>query len=67
MVKGEEWKDKLVEGRKYHIVARFTDQFLEFMGIGAVGSDHQDPVFMTTGLVTMMIPWEAIEKLEPVD
>jgi hypothetical protein len=40
---------------------------MEFTGKGAVGSERQDPVFMTTGLVTMMIPWEAIEKLEPVE
>ncbi len=34
------------------------------MGTGAIGTECQDPVFMTTGLVTMIIPWEAIETLD---
>jgi len=67
MIITNEWKDMVVPGRRYHVVARFTDQDLEFMGIGAVGSERQDPVFMTTGLVNMMIPWESIEKLDPVE
>ena len=57
----------VVPGRRYHVVAQFTDQDLEFMGTGAVASECQDPVFTTTGLVNMMIPWESIEKLDPVE
>jgi hypothetical protein len=67
MIVANEWKGMVVPGKRYHVVAQFTDQDLEFTGIGAVRSERQDPVFMTTGLVTMTIPWEAIEKLEPVD
>ena len=61
------WKEMVVPGRKYNVVARFTDQDLEFMGTGSIGIERQDPVFRTTGMVTMMIPWEAIEKLELVE
>jgi hypothetical protein len=67
MIVANEWKCMVVPGKRYHVVAQFTDQDLEFTGIGAVGSERQDPVFMTTGLVTMMIPRGAIEKLEPVE
>lgn len=67
MIAVNEWKDMVVPGRKSHLIARFTDQDLEFMGTGVVSSECQDPVFMTTGLVTMMIPWEVIEKLDPVE
>ncbi|MEI6293475.1 MAG: hypothetical protein WCP36_07310 [Methanomicrobiales archaeon] len=67
MIVVDEWKNMVVPGRRYHVVARFTDQDLEFMGTGAVSSERKDPVFMTTGLVNMMIPWEAIEKLDPVE
>jgi hypothetical protein len=57
----------VVPGKRYRVHARFTDLDLEFMGIGAFGTERQGPVFIKTGLVTMMIPWEAIEKLEPVE
>ena len=66
MIIANEWKGMVVPGRRYHVVAQFTEQDLEFTGIGAVASEPQDPVFTTTGRVTMMIPWEAIRKLEPV-
>lgn len=36
MVDGEEWKDKLVPGKKYHIVARFTDDDMIFVKMGVV-------------------------------
>lgn len=66
MIVANEWKNMVVPGKRYHVIAQFTDQDLEFMGTGAVGTERQDPVFITTGLVMMMIPWESIEKLEPV-
>ncbi|MEI7434118.1 MAG: hypothetical protein WCJ93_07715 [Methanomicrobiales archaeon] len=62
-----EWKGMVVPGKKYHVVAQFTDQDLEFMGTGAIGTESQDQVFMTTGQITMIIPWEAIETLDPVE
>jgi hypothetical protein len=67
MIIANEWKDMVVPGKRYHVIAQFTDQDLEFMGIGAIGTECQDPVFMTTGLVTMIIPWDAIETLDPVE
>lgn len=57
----------VVPGRRYHVVAQFAEQDLEFTGTGAIASDRQGPVFMTTGLVNMMIPWDSIETLEPVE
>jgi hypothetical protein len=67
MLTANGWKDLVVPGKRYHVVAQFIDQDLEFMGTGAIGTECQDPVFMTTGIVTMMIPWEVIETLEPVE
>jgi hypothetical protein len=66
MIIANEWKGIVVPGKIYHVVAQFTDQDLEFTGTGTVSSERQDPVFTTTGTVTMTIPWETIEKLEPV-
>jgi hypothetical protein len=66
MIIANEWKGIVVPGKRYHVVAQFTDQDLEFTGTGTVSNERQDPVFTTTGKVTMMIPWEAIRKLEPV-
>jgi len=66
MIVANEWKDMVVPGKRYHVIAQFTDQDLEFMGTGAVAGERQDPVFLTTGMVNMMIPWDAIEKLDPV-
>jgi hypothetical protein len=67
MVKAAEWKDKLVPGKKYRITTRWGDEEVEYRGIGAPGSERQDPLFMSPGLVTSMIPWQAIEKIEQVE
>jgi hypothetical protein len=64
MVNGEEWKDKLVEGKKYHIVARFTDEDMIFVKMGVVGIPEY-PVFSKNG-VTQMLPWRGIDRIEPV-
>jgi hypothetical protein len=37
MINGDEWKDKLVPGKKYHIVARFIDEDMIFVAFGVVG------------------------------
>lgn len=59
MVNGEEWKDKLVPGQKYHIVARFTDYDMIFVKMGVVGIPEY-PVFSKNG-VTQMLPWRGID------
>lgn len=53
----------LVQGRSYRVVARFTDSVMIYRG-ELLGDGN--PVF-EKNLVTMMIPWPAIERLEPVD
>ncbi len=64
MVKAEEWKDKLVPGKKYRVVTRYTNADGIFIGIGTKGiSERQDPVFSFNG-VTMMVPWLGIDRLE---
>jgi hypothetical protein len=67
MVNAEELKEKLVPGKIYRITTRWGDEVVEYRGIGAPGSDRQDPVFRSPGLVTSMIPWPAIEKIEPIE
>lgn len=37
MVNGEKWKDKLVTGKKYHIVTRFNNDEAIFVKKGIVG------------------------------
>lgn len=67
MVNAEEWKSKLVPGKKYLITTRWGEEVVEYVGIGAPGSERQDPVFKSSGLVTSMIPWQAIEKMGSVE
>jgi hypothetical protein len=67
MVNADDWKDKLVLGKKYHIIARFTNADGIFIGIGIKDvSKRQDPVFQF-GEVNMMLPWEGIEIFEIVE
>lgn len=66
MVNGDDWKDKLVEGNKYRVVTRYEDADAVFIGIGAVGSERQDPVF-SFNEVTMMLPWQGIDRIELVE
>jgi hypothetical protein len=65
MVNGDEWKDKLVEGNKYHIVARFIDDDVIFVKMGVVGIPEY-PVFSFNG-VTMMVPWRGIAEIDLVE
>jgi len=65
MVNGDEWKDKLVEGKKYHIVAHFTDEGAVFVKMGVVGIPEY-PVFAFGG-VNRMVPWRGINRIEPVE
>ena len=65
MVNGDEWKDKLVVGKKYHIVARFIDDDVIFVKMGVVGIPEY-PVFAFGG-VNRMLPWRGIDRIEPVE
>ena len=65
MVNGDEWKDKLVEGKKYHIVARFIDDDVIFGKMGVVGIPEY-PVFSFNG-VNRMVPLRGIDRLELVE
>jgi hypothetical protein len=65
MVNGDEWKDKLVEGKKYHIVARFIDDDVIFVKTGVVGIPEYS-VFAFGG-VNRMVPWLGIERIELVE
>ena len=67
MVNAEEWTDKVVKGKKYRIKTRWGENEVEFNMIGAIGSDRQDPVWRSPGGVTSMIPWQAIERITPLD
>jgi len=64
MVHGEEWKDTLVEGKKYHIVARFIDNDVIFVKMGVVGIPKY-PVFSFNG-VNRMLSWRGIDRIELV-
>jgi hypothetical protein len=66
MVNAEEWMDNLVANKKYHIVSRYLDEDAVFIGIGAVG-DMNNPAFSIHSGVTMMLPWQGIDLIEPVD
>jgi hypothetical protein len=67
MIKAEEWKDKLVPGKKYRVVTRYTNTDGIFIGIGVKGvSERQDPVF-SFNRVTMMLPCQGIDHGEPVE
>lgn len=67
MVNEAEWKDKLALQKKYRVVTRYTDADAIFIGIGIKEiSERQDPVFSFNG-VTMMLPWQGIDHLEPVE
>ena len=65
MVKAEEWKDKLVPGKNYHIVARFIDDDAIFVKMGVVGIPEY-PVFSFNG-VNKMVPWRGIDRIELVE
>ena len=67
MVDADKWRERLVMGKIYRITTRWGDEEVEYRGIGATGSDRQDPVFRSSGLVTSMIPWPAIEMIEPIE
>ena len=65
MVNGDEWKDKLVEGKKYHVVARFIEDDVIFVKMGVVGVPEY-PFFSFNG-VNRMLPWRGIDSLELVE
>jgi len=65
MVNEAEYRDILVLKKKYRVVTRYTDANKIFIGMGAVRG-RNDPVFSLNG-VTMMLPWQAIERLDPVE
>jgi hypothetical protein len=67
MVDAAEWTEKVIEGTKYRIITQWGEKEVEFMGIGVIGSDRQDPVWKSPGGATSMIPWQAIESITPVD
>ncbi len=48
--------DKLVEGKKYHIVARFIDDDVIFVKMGIVGIPEY-PVLSSLKGVNQMLPW----------
>ncbi|MCX6689187.1 MAG: hypothetical protein NTZ39_05815 [Methanoregula sp.] len=67
MVKAEEWKDKLVTGKNYRVVTRYSNADGVFIGVGVTSiNERQDPVFSSNG-VTMMLPWQGIDRLELVE
>ena len=67
MVHEAEWKAGLVPGKKYRVVTRYTNADAMFIGIGVTGiSERQDPVFSFNG-VTMVLPWQGIDRLELVE
>jgi len=65
MIKGDDWKDKLVPGQKYYIIARFIDDDVIFVKMGVVGIPEY-PVFSFNG-VNRMVPWRGIDSLGPVN
>ena len=65
MVHGEEWKDKLGEGKKYHIVARFSDNDVIFVKMGVVGIPEY--LVFAFGGVNRMVPWRGIDMIEPME
>ena len=60
MADAKEWQDKVVMGKKYRIKTRFDDEVVEFMGIGAIGSERHDPVWRGPGTATGMNPKFAV-------
>jgi hypothetical protein len=66
MINGDEWKDKLIPGKKYHIVARFIDEDMIFVDFGVVGVPEW-PVFSSLKGVTRMLPWRGIDRIEPLE
>ena len=66
MINGDEWKDKLIPGKKYHIVARFIDDDMIFVAFGVVGVPEW-PVFSSLKGVNRMLSWRGIDQIEPVD
>ncbi len=67
MVHEAEWKERLVPGKEYRVVIRYTNADGIFIGIGVKGiSERQDPAFSFNG-VTMMVPWLGIDRLELVE
>jgi hypothetical protein len=66
MVDAEEWMHKLAANKKYRIVTRYIDENAVFIGIGAVG-EKNNPAFSFRSGVTMMLPWQGIDLIEPVD
>ena len=52
----------LIEGKKYHVRTQWTDEIMVFQGI-----DEGCPIFLYKIFPSMMIPWGAIDILEPVE
>jgi len=65
MVDGDEWKDKRVPGKTYHITARFVNEYMKFIDFCVVGIPEY-PVFSKNG-VTQMLSWRGIDRIEPVE
>ena len=66
MVNGDEWKDKLVPGKKYHITGRFVNEELIFVDFGVVGIP-EFPVFASLKGVNRLLSWRGIDRIEPVN
>jgi hypothetical protein len=66
MVNGEEWKNKLVPGKQYHITARFVNEEMIFVDFGVVGVPEW-PVFSSLKGATRMLSWRGIDQIEPLD
>ena len=66
MVNGEEWKDTLVPGKKYHITARFVKDKMIFVDFGVVGVP-EFPVFSSLNGVNRLLSWRGIDRIEPAE
>ena len=65
MINGDEWKNKLVPGKKYHIVGRCIDEDMIFVAFGVVGVPEW-PVFSSLKGVNRMLDWWGIDQIEPL-
>ena len=66
MVNGDEWKDKLVPGKKYHITGQFVNEAMIFVDFGVVGIP-EFPVFASLKGVNRLLSWRGIDRIEPVN
>jgi hypothetical protein len=62
MVNGNEWKDKLIPGKRYHITARFVNELIIFVDFGVVGVP-EFPVFSSLKGVNRLLSWRGIDRI----